>query len=468
MAATANGVEVMLFSSSSEYLASPQSTAQSFTLIDFSGCESDLAPLLRTILKQHFRTPVYLFNVPPDYSMSDSMKLTISGSFESGRSAEQILSLLSDHDRLLGILDSEGICGHSAQLIEAAQTMEQVAASDATVLIGGESGTGKEMFARTIHSLSARKSKPFIPVNCGAIAEGLIESELFGHEKGSFTGASSMRKGYFEAADGGTLFLDEIGEIKPDVQVRLLRVLEQRSFMRVGGTDQISIDIRLIAASNKDLRLLTDEGRFREDLYYRLSVVSLMTTPLRERPVDIMPLVMKFLADKGRQDLSVDPDAVELLLRYSWPGNVRELRNFVESTLVALHGNRISASAVSQFVGAQTRSNRQLPVATGRTRQDADFQLIYQALLNLAHEVAGLRNVILGRIETEDVRESNAGLSDASKVPSQLVVGSLQEMEREMIERVLSQVGGNRRKAAELLGIGQRTLYRKIKEYDLR
>jgi DNA-binding NtrC family response regulator len=291
---------------------------------------------------------------------------------------------------------------------------------------------------------------------------------LFGHEKGSFTGASSMRRGYFETADGGTLFLDEIGELKPDLQVRLLRVLEQRSFMRVGGTDQVSVDIRLIAASNKDLRLESDEDRFRDDLYYRLSVVSLVTTPLRERPVDIMPLVKKFLADKGREDISVEPDAVELLLRYSWPGNVRELRNCIESTLVAIRDTRISASDVSRFVNSQTRSNRQLPVATGRSRQDADFQLIYQALLNLAQEISGLKSVILNRIETEDELGTDVGLSDTSGIQSQPVAGSLQEMEREMIERALEQVGGNRRKAATLLGIGQRTLYRKIKEYDLR
>ncbi len=468
MAATANGVKAMLFLSSSEFLASPQANGSDFTLIDFSGCESELTPLLRTILRKHYKTPVYFFNVPPGFSMPDSMKLTVSGSFETGLPVEQVLASLSEHDRLLGILDSVGICGHSSQLIDAARTIEQVAASNATVLIGGESGTGKEMFARAIHSLSARKSKPFVPVNCGAISEGLIESELFGHEKGSFTGASSKRKGYFEVADGGTLFLDEIGELKPDLQVRLLRVLEQRSFMRVGGTDQISVDIRLIAASNKDLRHEANEGRFREDLYYRLSVVSLMTTPLRERPVDIMPLVMKFLADKGRQDISIEPEAVELLLRYSWPGNVRELSNFVESTLVSIRGNRISDSDVSRFVSSQTRSNRQLPVSTGRSRQDADFQLIYQALLNLAQEIAGLKNVILSRIEAEDARLSRADLSDASEIKSQPVAGSLQEMEREMIDKALKQVGGNRRKAAALLGIGQRTLYRKIKEYGLR
>lgn len=438
-------------------------------LIDHAGCESDLIPLLKTISRQYFEAVVYLINVSTHEPLDLSLRRSVTGMFEQGTRPSQIIDEIEKQTDLLGLLREEGIYGHSSALVRAAETIFQVAQTDVTVLIGGESGTGKEMFAKAIHSLSPRSEETFVPVNCGAIAEGVLESELFGHEKGAFTGAASRREGYFEVADGGTIFLDEIGEIKPEVQVRLLRVIDQRSFMRVGGTSQISTDVRIIAASNRDLKLLTDEGAFREDLYYRLSVVTLNAVPLRERPVDIMPLVRKFLEDRNRKDVVVDPDAVELLLRYSWPGNIRELRNFVESSLVTSTTGTISATMVNDYIASQTRSNRQLPVATGRTRQEADFQLIYQALMNLAQEIAGLKNLMLNQMEGRaypDIAEQTP-LSPEMEVGSGVGIKSVEQMERDLIAKVLREVDGNRRKAAQLLGIGERTLYRKIKQYDM-
>jgi transcriptional regulator with PAS, ATPase and Fis domain len=438
-------------------------------LIDHTGCESDLIPLLKTISRQYFEAVVYLINVSMHEPLDLTLRRSVTGTFEQGTRPSQIIDEIEKQTDLLEILREEGIYGHSSALVRAAEIIFQVAQTDVTVLIGGESGTGKEMFAKAIHSLSPRSEESFVAVNCGAIAEGVLESELFGHEKGAFTGAASLRQGYFEVADGGTIFLDEIGEIKPEVQVRLLRVLEQRSFMRVGGTSQISTDVRIIAASNRDLKLLTDEGTFREDLYYRLSVVTLNAVPLRERPVDIMPLIRRFFDDRGRDDVVVDPNAVELLLRYSWPGNIRELRNFVESSLVTSTTGTISAATVSDYIAGQTRSNRQLPVTTGRTRQEADFQLIYQALMNLAQEIAGLKNLMLNQAEGLVFPDGleHTTLSPEMEVGSGAGIKSVEQMERELIAKALREVDGNRRKAAQLLGIGERTLYRKIKQYDM-
>jgi DNA-binding NtrC family response regulator len=460
----ADGIKSLGTSSTSEFLGIVKQRHPSHALIDFAGFENELTPLLRTVLRQHRGTAAYLFNVPSGHQRLETFNLSVSGIFERGATPQQIVSEVISQSNLLDDMRGQGIVGRSASLIRAAETITQLANTDVTVLIGGESGTGKEMYARAIHNLSDRRRKPFVAVNCGAIAEGVLESELFGHEKGAFTGAAGKRAGYFENADGGTIFLDEIGEIKPDVQVRLLRVLEQRTFMRVGGTDQVSVDVRVIAASNRDLKEMTDDGRFREDLFYRLSVVTLNAEPLRDRPVDIMPLIYKFLDDHSKPNVTVDAEAVELLLRYSWPGNIRELRNFVESSLVTLTDSVITKSIVADYISRQTRSNRHLPVVTGKTRESADFQLIYQALLNLAHEVSGLRDLIESRLSGGD-RMREPGMTHDMEILSAST--TLHEMERQMIADTLEKVDGNRRKAAEMLGIGQRTLYRKIKEYGL-
>jgi two-component system response regulator FlrC len=276
--------------------------------------------------------------------------------------------------------------------------IDKVARTNATVLLLGESGTGKEVAARTIHARGARRGRPFMAVNCAALAETLLESELFGHEKGAFTGASERRRGRVELADGGTFFLDEVGELKLELQAKLLRVLQERRFERVGGARTIELDVRWIAATNRDLRAMVDEGRFREDLYHRLAVFPLRLPPLRERPVDLIPLARALLVgvarELGRPRLALAADAEEALAAYDWPGNVRELRNALERAAILADATTIRAEHV------------QLDVARASTGK----------------------------------RTSG--------------VGSLADLERDAIERALASVGGNRRKAAELLGIG--------------
>lgn len=319
------------------------------------------------------------------------------------------------HEQLDSKFGMENLIGESGPMQQVFDTIRQVAAARATVLIEGESGTGKEMAAHAIHRLSPRAKGPMIALHCAALSESLLESELFGHEKGSFTGATERRRGRFEAADGGTLFLDEIGEITPTVQVKILRVLEERCFERVGGQETIDVDIRLIVATNRDLKKMVEEGKFREDLYYRLHVVSVRMPPLREHPSDI-PLLCRHFLDQFNSENSTaitgfTQDALEGMMQYEWPGNVRELRNAVERMVVMTRGDKLT------------------------------------------------------------LRDIPAPIRDA--VPSRTGKGSpaafsLSHAERQMIVETLKATGNNRTKAAERLGISRRTLHRKLNEYGLR
>lgn len=479
MLAVEDDVTVLRAIASSELIGALGQLPPCVILLDLECCAGDIAPLLRTVTRQHFDSKVYVFNSPANGRFNESIRKFLTGIFDRGSGAQLIYDKIKENERLLDLLKGEHIYGHSPALLQAARTILQVSKSDVTVLIGGESGTGKELYARAIHNLSSRSVKPFVPVNCGAIAEGVLESELFGHEKGAYTGAAVRREGFFEQADGGTIFLDEIGEIKPEVQVKLLRILEQRSFMRVGGREQISVDVRVIAASNRDLKDMTDEGEFREDLFYRISVVSLNAAPLRNRPIDIMPILTHFIEQRSGRDVEVEPGAVDMLLRYSWPGNIRELRNFVDATLATETGGTITPDDVSNYINRQSRTSRQLPVASGRSRDTIDSQLIYQALLKLAQEIAGLKEIILEQVETTS-REGIIGEGTDSDLDPSMEIGregmppvdaettTISDMERLLIKQALAKVGGNRRKAAEMLGIGQRTLYRKLKQYNIK
>lgn len=376
-----------------------------------------------------------------------------------------------------------GLVGKSPELKRIAETVIQVASSELTVLITGESGTGKELIAQALHRLSPRSTQPFLAVNCAAIAEGVLESELFGHEKGAFTGAVSQRQGLFELADGGTLLLDEIGEMKPATQVKLLRVLEEKKFRRVGGKQLIAVDVRVIGATNRDLVVDVASGDFRRDLFYRFSVVKIDVPPLRQRRSDIPLLLYHFVnqeVEKGGQRLEVTDEALRLLGEYHWPGNVRELRNFVESMQV-LSGGKITGKEVTLYIESQHQLDRQLPVATGKSSEVVERELIYQALVSLGRQVAELRQLLLSRLPASlagrevlpfDRTPSGAGPPRGGFLPlnpEQEIVPqiSLEELERQTIERVLSQVHGNRKKAAQILGIGERTLYRKIDKYGL-
>ncbi len=305
----------------------------------------------------------------------------------------------------------EGILGGTERMQAAIDTLRQVSPSNATVLILGESGTGKELVARAIHVNSARRAHRFMPLNCAALSETVLESELFGHEKGAFTGASYTHKGRFEAAHGGTLFLDEIGDLPSAIQVKLLRVIEYGEVFRVGSNDPIKVDVRLLAATNRDLSVLIREGRFREDLYYRLKVVTIELPPLRDRLEDIPLLVQAFIEEfstkYGHKAPEFTPAALELFYDYGWPGNVRELRNCVESMVVLDKDGRIDAEDVPRYVKSP----------------------------------------------------------EGSDSPSGVGGVNLEEGEKESIRKALAKCEGNREKAARMLGIGERTLYRKIKRY---
>ncbi|MEO6528396.1 MAG: sigma-54 dependent transcriptional regulator [Gemmatimonadaceae bacterium] len=394
--------------------------------------------------------------------------------------------------------ESTGLIGESEALREVMVKVDQMAPVSSTVLIEGESGTGKELVARALRARSNRRNAPFIAVNVGALPETLLESELFGHEKGAFTGAAERRLGRFELADGGTLFLDEIGEIPQATQIKLLRVLEEREFTRVGGVTSIAVNVRVVAATNRPLREHVEEGGFRADLYYRLNVLSIYLPPLRERRSDIPLLVRRFIRDLSAQHErpfpGISAEAMELLVEYPWPGNVRELRNLVESMVVLSHGREIGPEDLPRQI-REGGSSRFLPVRTGplvRGSERADgreLEFILRSLLELKLQVeelrgriddgrdGGPRRAFIGevpapaRVVGEGAPPVSAiGPRDESLPPNVVTITpgtKMTDVERVVIEAALKETRGNRRRAADLLGIGERTLYRKIKEYRL-
>lgn len=375
----------------------------------------------------------------------------------------------------LSFQQSLGILGESVEIGEIVDVIQQVAPTDITVLITGESGVGKEVVAKAIHKASRRSTKPMISVNAGAIPEGIIESELFGHEKGSFTGASDTRKGYFELADGGTVFLDEIGELPLATQVKFLRVLENGEYMRVGSSTPRKVDVRVVAATNKDLEQSVRDGSFRADVFFRLRSINIRIPPLRERREDIPLLVNSFVeqvtAKNGITTGGISPTAMTLLQEYHWPGNVRELRNVVESMIVIEKGKRIEPSDVEKYLGGQRDHGRNLPVYTRRTPEQVERELIYRALLEVKSDVMEIKDLLLRSGVTPDHGTVKPQFVDENLVPVPEEGGRgyvrLDEMEKRMIIGALEHFSGNRRLAAKALNISERTLYRKIKEYGL-
>lgn len=348
---------------------------------------------------------------------------------------------------------------------EVKRLIRQVASNDITVLITGESGTGKELTAKAIHELSKRGRNSLVSINCGAIPEGIFESEIFGHEKGSFTSASERRRGYFELANRGTLFLDEIGEMPLPVQVKILRVLETGKFLRVGGSEELSVDVRVIAATNKDLERETAKGTFRQDLYYRLKAVNIALPPLRERPEDIPIFIdrfaQEFCARNHRPKPEFDAEAISLMKKHYWVGNVRELKNFVESLIALSTGNVIDYDDVVSRLNPSGGSMN-LPMIINRAPEDLDRELMYRTLLELRNEVFSIKEMLKKLLE---VRHHEIGVPLNAVEDAETY--ALDEMERDQIRRALSEFNGNRRLAAQALGIGERTLYRKIGRYGL-
>ncbi|MGH2569540.1 MAG: sigma-54 interaction domain-containing protein [Bacteroidota bacterium] len=358
------------------------------------------------------------------------------------------------------------IIAKSVEMLEIVDVVQQVAPTDITVLVTGESGVGKEVIARALHVASKRSKKPMVTVNCGAIPEGLIESELFGHEKGSFTSAVETRKGYFEIADGGTVFLDEIGEMPTATQVKLLRVLENGEFMRIGSSTPRTSDVRVIAATNKNLENEVQQKHFRPDLYFRLRSVNIWIPPLRNRREDIPVLIEHFVNEFSRKNsiafLGFTDEATHLLMNYDWPGNVRELKNVVESILVLEKGKRVDADEVQKYLQRPQvySAERNLPVALNKTVEQAERELIYRALVDLKSDIIQLKQLLADGTRMKQT----AGAVEEWNGNGSL---SLEEMERRMITKALEKHHGNRRLAAHDLNISERTLYRKIKEFGL-
>ena len=401
-----------------------------------------------------------------------------------------------------------GIVGNSPALNYAISIAERVAPTNLSVLISGESGTGKEVSSQIIHQLSSRKHNKFIAVNCGAIPEGTIDSELFGHEKGSFTGANDKRKGYFETVDGGTIFLDEIGEMPIGTQARLLRMLETGEFLKVGSSQVQSADVRVVAATNKNLLQNIQKGKFREDLYYRLSTVQIETPALRDRGNDIELLFRKFAADfaeKNRiENIRLTPEANNLLLRYSWPGNVRQLKNVAEQSAILADNKELGVEELARFIPDSTTSNLpKLVEGSGGGDNFSEREILYKIMFDLKNDMNELKQFVLqmaksNNFATEDLQNigtnTNQDFNDLSisNFPKQqhhnlsreaLVIReqannydegieveeslSLADMEKSMIIKSLEKFKGKRKDAADELGISERTLYRKIKEYEI-
>jgi DNA-binding NtrC family response regulator len=400
-----------------------------------------------------------------------------------------------------------GIIGNAPALDRAIQKTIQVSPTDISVLVSGESGVGKESIPKIIHQISHRKHKPYIAVNCGAIPEGTIDSELFGHEKGSFTGATGARKGYFEEADGGTIFLDEVGELPLGTQVRLLRVLETGEFIRVGSSRTQKTNVRVVGATNVNLLQAIQDGKFREDLYYRLNTVEINLPPLRDRENDIHLLFRKFAQDFAEKyrlpSVRLSPDAVRVLTAYRWPGNIRQLRNLAEQLSVVETDREVNAATLHSYI-PEIDAN-QLPALYGKGKEpefSTEREILYKVLFDMRTDLSNLKQLVAEMTDGsnfQQVSKDNPSLikriigqgveakreSVSAYVPSavreetqedvyeddvrtiEVENLSLQDKEIEMIKKSLERNGNKRKDAADELGISERTLYRKIKQYNL-
>lgn len=396
-----------------------------------------------------------------------------------------------------------GIIGNAPMLDRAIDIARQVSATDITVLINGESGTGKEFFPKIIHQLSARKHGPYIAVNCGAIPEGTIDSELFGHEKGAFTGAHEARKGYFEVVDGGTIFLDEVSELPLGTQVRLLRVLESGEFIRVGSSKVLKTNVRLVAATNINIADNIASGKFRQDLYYRLNTVPILIPPLRERNEDIYLLFRKFAADAAEKyrmpAIQADEEAQRLLMEYRWPGNIRQLKNMAEQISILEKNRIINPETLMKYLPKGQTSDLPVLYKGEDASKFNERDLLYKVLFDMKKDMNDLKQLVMNLMQTENITSSNLGentnlinrlykdlkeikdsdqpvvisepdkqLNEPFQVPEEVEESlSIEKKEIDLIRRALEKHNGKRKDAARELGISERTLYRKIKEYNL-
>ena len=441
-------------------------------LLDEGVVGSDYISLVRKAQRRYPGVSILVVGGPKsDDVRAAELRQGVDHYYERPLEAEPVAAAIQ-HQLAVAQLKAEvGLVGRSIQIEEILEAILQVGPTEVPILVEGESGTGKDVIARAVHAASRRRTGPYVALNVASLAEGVLESELFGHEKGAFTGAVSQRAGVFERADKGTLFLDEVGEMDHGMQVRLLRALESGEVMRVGGVKSVPVDVRIISATNRNLLEAVESGRFRQDLYYRLKGVSFFLPPLRERKEDIPTLVDYFIkaanARHNKRVKGVDAGALRLLMDNPWAGNVRELRNVIDTTVVLSPQGRISADLVRSQLGgpAHPPESPMLPVPLHRAKDEAEREMIYASILALHRDVREILTLLRDGDAAgpmSGLREVRSDFDDtAAEVPS------LTALERQAIMEALRATSGNRRKAAEKLGISERTLYRKIKEYGL-
>jgi DNA-binding NtrC family response regulator len=470
--AEAQGLRLTKFVSAAEAVARKEPEGGLILGIETGERHKNYLTIIRRFRKNFFALDVVVFG--PDKSVEDidrereqGVDLYISVPI----SSEDFIARMAHIVALRRLRQSVGIIGRSKTLIEMLDTILQVAPTEVSVLLEGESGSGKELTARAVHLMSRRREKSFEAVNCGALAEGLLESELFGHERGSFTGAVSQRIGLFERAHRGTLFLDEVGEMSLNMQIRLLRVIETGEFLRVGGAEKVKTDVRLVAATNRELESAVERGEFRKDLYYRLKVVMIRIPTLRSRPSDI-PLLANYFIGKssrkhGKDVRGVEKAGMELLASYPWPGNVRELANMVDNLVVLSRENLITQGEIEKRMKGKLEGTTftDLPVHVQKTREDMERELIINSLLSLNNDVKEILRLLKGERQHPTARwgkfvEVEETFPEEPK--------DLGRIEHEAIMDALVANGGNRRKAAKQLGISERTLYRRLKQYDIK
>jgi DNA-binding NtrC family response regulator len=362
------------------------------------------------------------------------------------------------------------LLGDSVQIKEINETIKQVAPTNISVLITGESGTGKEVTANALHLLSRRADKPFIIVNCGAIPEGIIESELFGHNKGAFTGAIETRAGYFEMADKGTIFLDEIGDMPLSTQVKILRVLESGEFMKVGGSKYVSVDVRVIAATNRNLERDVANKSFREDLFFRLKSINIHIPPLRERKSDVKVLFNHFISSFSRKNkiefAGIDNDAMEYIINYSWNGNARELRNFCESIIVLIPDRQLNIVDVKKNLSREVPDYRHLPALQFQAKEPTEKDILLRALFELKTDIMDIKH-ILNKREIEDINSSFIAEDDFVLKRNDIERMTQDEIDKEILKYLLKINKWNIIRIAEILGQTTRNIYRRIRKFKL-
>jgi DNA-binding NtrC family response regulator len=470
-AAAGEGVPVRTFSDVADLLSREEPPGGGVLAIEGIGRYKSYLTILRRLQKNFFGFDVIVLGSPksPEIVIGER-SFGVDRYISIPVKESEFSAALAETVAIRRIKSAVKFIGRSREINEMFETVIRVAPTEVPVLIEGESGSGKELTARAIHLASKRRERLFEAVNCGSLAEGVLESELFGHERGSFTGAVARRQGLFERANRGTLFLDEVGEMSLNMQVRLLRVIETGEFLRVGGSDRVRSDVRIVAATNRSLDAAVERGEFRKDLYYRLRVVQIRIPPLRARPDDISILVHYFLAQAskkhGRRIRGIEKEGMDLLTSYPWPGNVRELANIIDNLAIMSRDQTIRAVDVEKRLKerASTQTFPDLPVHVPKSREEVERELILNSLLSLHNDIKEVLGILRG--ERAPGGAPRRGLVEVKEFDG-AKPRNLEKMERDAIQDALGASAGNRRKAARQLGLSERTLYRRIRKYKL-